>query len=124
MNHNSSGPLPTEKAFDFPTEAAVHREQRRHARRPSGATIAVQPVDRTGRSCGHLLVGTCVDISESGIRLELLRPTDAEFLELEPVIDPTSDIPRVVMQVLHCQLIHGWYIYAGQFVDLENAGAA
>jgi len=67
-------------------------------------------------------VGHCIDVSESGIRIALVHPTDAPFLQIEPMHAGKSDaIVPATMKVLRTSIEDDWYTYAGNFVQLSEA---
>lgn len=69
------------------------------------------------------MVGHCIDVLETGLRVAFPHPTNAEYLRVEPLQDGSLDaFAPLAMKVLRHDIEGQWYAYAGSVMALPETG--
>jgi hypothetical protein len=112
FRNDASDPLADENAV-----AGIERRQ--HPRRDTDVCITATPVDESGKETGPVHIGYCLDVSDSGLKITLARPTTSRFLRIEPTAASSKlGFASAVMEVLRQATECNCFTYAGRFVQL------
>lgn len=108
----------TERELQHEVDALVMEERREHPRRPCGHCITAVPCDELGNAIGSLVVGHCIDVSDSGIRVSTAQPICTNYVRVE-LLTPAADVgfQSAVVKVLRSTAEGSVFICAGQFVE-------
>jgi hypothetical protein len=106
-----------ESALQQAIDAVVMEERRRDPRRECGLCVTAVPCDESGNAIGSLIVGHCLDVSDSGIRISTAHQLRARHVRVEPLLPAAVfGFRTAVFEVLRQTSEAGVFTYAGRFI--------